>query len=530
MTTFLQKLWQNVKPGRSSRARPAQEQPQRVTLEDHPNTQVQELDIPPSDPLQAYLLTVSGVVEIDRLSLDSPTLRSLKDAGVKLAVPLVSQGELIGIINLGPRRSEQDYSTDDKRLLHTLATQAAPALRVAQLARQQQVEARQRERMDQELRVARVVQQTLLPKEVPVLEGWKIAAEWQPARAVSGDFYDFIPFPDGRLGFIVADVTDKGVPAALVMATSRSVLRSVAEQQSSPGVVLEQANNLLCPTMPPKMFVTCLFALLDPASGLLRYANAGHNPPFQHNAQDGVQELHARGMPSACSPACSTRKKRTQLKPGDSVMIYSDGLVEAHNTQGEMFGYPRLRGLIDLPECGEELIQCMLDDLHSFTGPQWEQEDDVTFVTLDCLLPAEKIEDALPVASFRLPSRPGEEREAMAQVAGILATLDLPANIMERIKTAVAEATMNAMEHGNVYQEEIPVQIRVFTPPGQVVIEVIDQGGAPPEVVEAPDLGAKLAGMQSARGWGLYLIRNMVDKMSTRLEGQEHIVELIFKR
>ena len=115
-------------------------------------------------------------------------------------MPLVSQGELIGLLNLGPRRCEQDYSSDDRRLLATLATQAAPALRVAQLAQQQQIEARQRERIEQELRVARVIQQTLLPKEVPALPGWQIAPYWQPARAVSGDFYDFIPYPDGKLG------------------------------------------------------------------------------------------------------------------------------------------------------------------------------------------------------------------------------------------------------------------------------------------------------------------------------------------
>jgi hypothetical protein len=122
----------------------------------------------------------------------------MKMAGVRLAVPLVSQGELIGLLNLGARRSEQEYSSDDRRLLNNLATQAAPALRVAQLARQQQIEARERERMDQELRVARVIQQTLLPKKLPEIQGYKVAAHWQPARAVSGDFYDFFEFPISR--------------------------------------------------------------------------------------------------------------------------------------------------------------------------------------------------------------------------------------------------------------------------------------------------------------------------------------------
>jgi GAF domain-containing protein len=169
-----------------------------------------DLDIAPDDPLMKYFVNDPDAVEIDKILLDSDALRALKGAGVKLVVPLVSQGELIGLLNLGPRLSEQDYSVDDRRLLNTLSTQAAPALRVAQLARQQQAEARERERIEQELRVARVIQQTLLPKELPELENWQLAAHWQPAREVSGDFYDFrgewgflrfFPFPGWKVGY-----------------------------------------------------------------------------------------------------------------------------------------------------------------------------------------------------------------------------------------------------------------------------------------------------------------------------------------
>jgi serine phosphatase RsbU (regulator of sigma subunit)/anti-sigma regulatory factor (Ser/Thr protein kinase) len=450
-------------------------------------------------------------------------------------VPLVSQGELIGMINLGPRRSEQDYSTDDKRLLGTLATQAAPALRVAQMARQQQAEARQRERYEQELRVASVVQQTLLPQDVPTLEGWKIATHWQPARAVSGDFYDFIHFPDGRMGFIVADVTDKGIPAALVMATSRSVVRTAAEQLVAPGAVLELANNLLYPNMPSKMFVTCLYALLDPATGVLCYANAGHNPPYQHTADGGnVRELFARGMPLGLMPDMPYEEKQAIIAPGDSVVMYSDGLIEAHNPQGEMFGYPRLHELMALPECGDALIHCMLDELHGFTGSDWEQEDDVTFVTIDRLIPEQphaQQEAAQILAAFGLPSRSGEEKQAMQRVAVAVEPLGLEANRLERLKTAVAEAVMNAMEHGNRYQQDLLVEIEVLAWPDRLVVRILDQGGETPIATkEAPDLEAKLDGLQSPRGWGLFLIRNMVDEMHTRTDGEHHIVELVLMR
>jgi len=242
--------------------------------------QILPLDFAPNDPLGSYLLSAGGPVEVERLKLDSPALRSLRAAGVRLIAPLTGQGELIGLLNLGPRRSEQEYTADDRKLLGDLATQAAPAVRVAQLVRQQQLEAQARERLEQELRVARVVQQTLLPKELPELAGWKVAAYWQPAQAGSGDFYDFIHLPDGNLGIVVADVTGKGVPSALVMATARGMLRIAAEQDpASPGKVLAHVNDLLCPDIPANMFVTCLYGVLNPASGRFVFANAGHNLP-----------------------------------------------------------------------------------------------------------------------------------------------------------------------------------------------------------------------------------------------------------
>ena len=245
------------------------------------------VDIAPNDPLLAYLQSASGAVDLDALDLDSPALRELKAAGVRLVVPLVSQGELIGVLNLGPRLSEQDYSSDDRKLLDNLAAQAAPALRVAQLVREQEAEAVTRQRFEQELEVARLIQQNFLPKELPELPGWQVAAYYRPAREVGGDFYDFIPLPDGRVGFVVGDVTDKGVPAALVMAATRSVLRASAQRLVEPGEVLERVNEHLCPDMPEKMFVTCLYGVLDPATGRLRFANAGHDLPYVKTA-DGV--------------------------------------------------------------------------------------------------------------------------------------------------------------------------------------------------------------------------------------------------
>jgi serine phosphatase RsbU (regulator of sigma subunit) len=371
-------FWQNLF-GRDESKEP--EAP--VVAQPTQQTVAPEIEIAPNDPILAYLASVSGVVETDKLDLDSPALRAMKAAGVKV-VPLVSQGELIGLLNLGPRLSQQEYSADDRKLLSDLATQTAPAVRVAQLVRQQQ-EAQERERIEQELRVARLIQQTLLPKVVLELGGWDVAAFYRPAREVGGDFYDFLEFEDGRLGIVVGDVTDKGVPAALVMATTRTMLRAAAQRLDSPGEVLRRVNDVLYPDIPQNMFVTCLYAILDPSSGRLRYANAGHDLPYLRHkgGPGGASELRATGMPLGLMPGMGYEEKEAVLEAGDSVLFYSDGLVEAHDPRGEMFGFPRLQGLVGAHRSGgSSLIGFLLSELTRFTGEGWEQEDDITLVTL----------------------------------------------------------------------------------------------------------------------------------------------------
>src|SRR5215207_9070121 len=351
--------------------------PQRITAEPEPAP----LEIGPDDALLEYLQRASEAVDLDELDLDSPALRELRAAGAKLVVPLVSQGELIGALNLGPRLSEQDYTSDDRKLLKNLAAQAAPALRVGQLVREQEAEAATRQRFEQELEVARLIQQHFLPKELPDLPGWQVAAYYQPAREVGGDFYDAIELPDGRVGFVVGDVTDKGMPAALVMSATRSVLRATAQRLIEPGVVLERVNEHLCPDMPEKMFVTCLYGVLDPSSGHLRFANAGHDLP-KFKTADGVGELRARGMPLGLMPGMAYEEKETTLKPGDSVLLHSDGVVEAHDSDRDMFGAPYLKRIVADSAGGQELIDRVLGALAAFTGPDVEQEDDITMVTL----------------------------------------------------------------------------------------------------------------------------------------------------
>jgi serine phosphatase RsbU (regulator of sigma subunit) len=242
-------------------------------------------------------------------------------------------------------------------------------------------EAQERERIEQELQVARQIQQALLPEATPQLDGWELTTYYEPAREVGGDFYDFLEFEDGRVGLVVGDATGKGMPAALVMATTRGTLRAVVQSVESPGEVLARVNEALVAEVPQNMFVTCLYAILDPKRTSLRYANAGHDLPYLHHSGE-CEELRARGMPLGLMPAMSYEEKEIELDVGEGVFFYSDGLVEAHDPNGEMFGFPRLKALI--AEHAEEgsIGNFLMEELHSFVGDGWEQEDDITLLRL----------------------------------------------------------------------------------------------------------------------------------------------------
>jgi serine phosphatase RsbU (regulator of sigma subunit)/predicted ester cyclase len=256
---------------------------------------------------------------------------------------------------------------------------------LAELTQQRlEQERMERERIEQELRVARRIQQASLPEEVPTLEGWQITPFYRPAREVGGDFYDFHLLPEGRLGVVVGDATGKGVPAALVMSTTCGMLQLAAQAlgSSSPGEVLSQVNETLFARIPQSIFVTCFYAILDPKSARLRYANAGHDLPYLQR-RGKAEELRARGMPLGLMPGMGYEEKEVVLDSGEAALFYSDGLVEAHDPKGERFGFPRLRALV--AEHAEEeraLEDFLMEELYTFVGEGWEQEDDITLLTL----------------------------------------------------------------------------------------------------------------------------------------------------
>jgi anti-sigma regulatory factor (Ser/Thr protein kinase) len=324
------------------------------------------------------------------------------------------------------------------------------------------------------------------------------------------------------------------------MAATRSIIRAAAQRFDTPGQVLQRVNDLLCPDIPPNMFATCQYCILDIETGRMVFANAGHNLPYLHTPA-GVEELKATGMPLGLLPGMLYEETEIILKPGDSLLFHSDGLVEAHNDAHEMFGFPHLKELVGEHGARPDIIDFLREQLTAFTGRERDQEDDVTLVALSrspqaasptapaVEAPSSNEKPVRILDSFEIPSEPGNERLAIERVATAIADVDLPAGHIDRLKTAVGEATMNAMEHGNKYQADVPVLISVSVDDHRLRIEISDSAGEQPiPSAQTPDLDAKLAGLQTPRGWGLFLIENMVDELHTRSEGVRHTMELVF--
>ena len=302
--------------------------------------------------------------------------------------PQPSTGLLIAgnTANSAAYRTQIQADSESVVGLANLVSQVATAIRMRReiQAREERLkqQAHARERIEQELHVARRIQQASLPEAVPALEGWEIYPSYLPAREVGGDFYDFLELEDGRLGLVVGDATGKGVPAALVMSTTCGMIRAVTQASDySPGEVLQRVNEALATRIPANMFVTCFYGVLDPGTGSFSYANAGHDLPYVRRG-GYAEELMARGMPLGLMPGMGYEENEIILGEGDRALFYSDGLVEAHNPEGAMFGFPRLQSLVAEHAQGEPLVDFLMEELYSFTGKRWEQEDDITLVTL----------------------------------------------------------------------------------------------------------------------------------------------------
>ena len=297
-----------------------------------------------------------------------------------LAAPMVNpQQKIIGVVQLLNKRGGP-FTRHDERLLTAMTAQAAISIENARLY-QQEIQQRVLQR---EVEMARTIQSSFLPDTVPQLPGWEIGALWCPARGVAGDFYDFYRLPDGRLAVMIADVSGKGVPAALFMALSVTVLRFGVMMNLAPDEVARRANVMILDEQRSHMFATTFIAYLALEGGALEYTLAGHNPPLLYRAREArCDYLPTDGVAIGIFPRVEYTTHTLSLSAGDVLVLYTDGIIEAINAHEEEFGEERLRALVaqgaHLP--AQELARHILQEVQSFTGEQ-ELGDDATLVVL----------------------------------------------------------------------------------------------------------------------------------------------------
>jgi serine phosphatase RsbU (regulator of sigma subunit) len=302
-----------------------------------------------------------------------------------LMVPLVFQDKVIGLINLGEKKSGKFYNREDIDLLHTLASQGAVAIENAKLME----ENIQKSRMEEELKIAHDIQLSMLPEKAPLIEGISVAARSIPAREVGGDFYDFIEIQDKeakRLGIIVGDVSGKAVSGALVMAASRSIFRVLTETHESVEEVMNRGNLRLHQDVKKGMFVALLYAVLDPKEKLLTFSNAGQVQPILFSAGKSKAEyIDTEGdrFPLGIVKKCHYQATQVALQQGDILVFYTDGIVEAVNEKGELYGFERfLASIEEGRELGtDELLEKLIKDVMQYVG-KVEQHDDLTVVVV----------------------------------------------------------------------------------------------------------------------------------------------------
>jgi sigma-B regulation protein RsbU (phosphoserine phosphatase) len=329
--------------------------------------------------LTGHLKRAVNIVECSRLLEASRDNNDNQGLLFHASVPILAYGQPRGILNVATQ-DWQFLTAADLQLLSAVGTQVAIALERARLF---DVTQAQRLRLERELKLAREVQDSLLPDALPEIPGFSLAADWRSALEMAGDFYDIFSLPDGRWGIVVADVSDKGAAAAMYMAMTRSLIRTSATNYSSPAGALKEVNQHLFAHSSSDMFVTAFYAILDANTQTLTYANAGQNPPLLQRAGGGIEQLTRTGAALGIIEALQLSDMTLVLAPGDSLVIYTDGVTDALNAQGEQYGLTRLiEAVTSVPEANAKLqldyLSKELNDFIKDTPPF----DDVTFFIL----------------------------------------------------------------------------------------------------------------------------------------------------
>jgi sigma-B regulation protein RsbU (phosphoserine phosphatase) len=290
------------------------------------------------------------------------------------------RNDLFGVMVVEEDAESRRFRQKRVEIITSIAQQVALSIQNEHLQR----EMVNRERLEHEIQLARQIQETFLPDQLPKISGWDLAASWHPARQVSGDYYDVFELPGEKLGFFIADVSDKGIPAAIFMAVTRTLVRAVVNDTESPAETMRRVNALLIPENKESMFVTAIYGRLSLKNGKLTYANAGHNPPLWFSSKDKkLTILNRTGPALGIIEALQMEEQTLTLNPEDFLLLYTDGLTEAFSADGEIFGDERLQKVFGEMELttANGVLTAIEAAVNQFTG-SLEAMDDLTMIGL----------------------------------------------------------------------------------------------------------------------------------------------------
>lgn len=479
-----------------------------------------------------------------------------------IGLPLRVFDQSVGVLNINSDKAE-GFTLRDLELAEAFADQSSVALQNARLHE------REVTRIEQELSVARGIQTSLLPSSSPDIPHLEIAFESTPAQQVSGDYFQFIPLPDDRWGIFVGDVSGKGMPAALIMAVITTALRDEVNRVSNPGELLNTLNiRLLDRLLQNQMNSALIAAVFDPASREIRIANAGMVQPYWRAPDSSWDFVDIGGYPLGASQNTNYSSRLLTLHSGSLMVLFSDGIIEAQNTRGEFFGFERLEILLDslpLNASAQEVLNRILQAVQQHLGSESAQ-DDVTVMVIRSLqaeslatplLPVEALDPSKdnhqastllelgdlnqlvtirpkPVSKHEeylmprenvelfLPSVLGFEKVARSAAEAVARKMGFSEDRIDDLKTAVAEACMNAIEHGNLEDKSTSVTVLLSSSEDHLEVRVVDRGRrAIPDPLPPPGDSV------NARGWGLFFIHNLMDEVEVLRSPEGNVVRML---